>query len=894
MQRFVASGMIVVLTTTSVFSQPAFTTANVNFRSGPGTSYGTIGTIPEGAEVDLSDCDESGSWCAVEFEGQTGFSSGKYLQLAEAEDDLGWPRAFDLSDGSFIVLHEPQYSEWDSVENLEALIAAEYYRSAEAEPVFGVIGLAVKLRRTDDPDAVAMSDPTISRVDFGTLGREAVSALSVDVGDLLPTGEILVPTERVAAKLADIDEQTDVDGLTFDAPTVFISDGPSRLLMTDGEPVFAPVGGTSTAEFVVNTNWDLFRTDGTLYLRDETHWLTAAEITGPWEATQELPEALSALPDDGSWDDAKAAVPGTPYDDATPEVFYADAPAELINSDGPPVYEDVPGGDLEWMSNSESDVFRLKSSGVYYYLVSGRWFSAPSLDGPWTFATEDLPADFLAIPDDVPYYSVRASVPDTSEAKEARLRASIPEVVEVSRDMIEMPTVVYDGEPVFEPIEETDLKLAANTESQVIQVGAAYFLILDGIWFTSSSPEGPWEIAESVPEAIYEIPPSSSAYNTTYVRIYESSPMRVYYRYHPGYWWSFLAWGVLVYGTGWRYRPYYRYSRYPVYYPRPITFGSRAYYNPARGAYGRYGYGYGPYRGLAATSVFNPTNGNYARGARAWGDNGQRGFIAAGSPANKAGVVARGGNGAYGSWGSAVIRKGPEVGKISGGSTDKGRGVKWDSTKGTGFAVSGRRGNVLAGNDGSVYRKSGDEWQKWDGDGWGGVAPPERSEIRGSDRASALQDRAGGASALQDRAGGAAAAGAAAGVAAGAIQNRPAGSRPNQPAAGTNRPAAGADRPATGANRPATGNTPTRKPSNLPQVNRPSTQPAAKAPARTQQSRPQTKQRAPSNVQRDSQARQKANQRSMQKSAPRKASPQRSRPSGSRPSGGGRGGGLRR
>ncbi len=863
MQKLVSSGMIVVMTATTAFSQPAFTTANVNFRSGPGTSYGTIGTIPEGSSVDLSDCNESGSWCAVNFNGEQGFASGKYLELAEPEGDLGWPRAFELSGSGFIVLHEPQYSEWDSVETLKALIAAEYYRTAEAEPVFGVIGLAVKLRRTDDPDAVSMTDPTIFQMDFGTLGREAVTALSVDVGDLLPTGEILVPTERVAAKLADIGKQTDVSGLAFDPPAIFVASAPARLLMTDGEPVFAPVGGTSTAEFVVNTNWDLFRTEDQLFLRDETHWLAAPALEGPWTATTELPEPLSALPDDGSWDDAKAAVPGVPYDGDAPEVFYSDSPAEMIVSEGPPVFEDVPGGDLEWLSNSESDVFRLKASGVFYFLVSGRWFSAASLEGPWAFATDDLPTDFRAIPDDVPYYSVRASIPDTSEAAEARLRASIPEVVEVSRDMVEMPTVLYDGDPIFEPIEGTDLQLAANTESQVIQVEDAYFLILDGVWFTSSSPEGPWDIAESVPEAIYEIPATSSAYNTTYVRIYESSPTRVYYRYLPGYWWSFLAWGVLVYGTGWRYRSYNRYYRVPVYYPRPITYGSRAYYNPARGAFGRYGYGYGPYRGLAAASVYNPSNGNYARGAKAWGGDVQRGFIAAGSPSNKAGVVAKGGSGPYGSWGSAVVRKGPNAGKISGGSTDTGRGVKWDSTKGTGFAVSGRRGNVLAGNDGSVYRKSGDEWQKWDGDGWGNVSPPERSDIRGSDRASALQDRAG-----------------AAGAATGALKNRPAGSRPTQPA--------------TGANRPAAGNLPTTRPSTLPNASRPTTKPVNKTPARTQQSRPQTQQRAPSNVHRDSQSRQKANQRTMQKSAPRKATPQRSRPSGGRPSGGARAGGLRR
>jgi hypothetical protein len=47
---------------------------------------------------------------------------------------------------------------------------------------------------------------------------------------------------------------------------------------------------------------------------------------------------------------------------------------------------------LLWVSNTDSDVFRFGKAGNFYYLVAGRWFSAPSLNGPWTFATSQLPA----------------------------------------------------------------------------------------------------------------------------------------------------------------------------------------------------------------------------------------------------------------------------------------------------------------------------------------------------------------------------------------------------------------------------------------------------------------------------------------------------------------------
>ena len=36
--------------------------------------------------------------------------------------------------------------------------------------------------------------------------------------------------------------------------------------------------------------------------------------------------------------------------------------------------------------------------GDFYFLVAGRWFKSASLEGPWTFATPSLPADFKEIP----------------------------------------------------------------------------------------------------------------------------------------------------------------------------------------------------------------------------------------------------------------------------------------------------------------------------------------------------------------------------------------------------------------------------------------------------------------------------------------------------------------
>ncbi len=733
MNRLIGSVAIVSLVATSALSSTAVTTSNVNFRSGPTISSEKFGVLSEGTEVELLDCNDSGSWCAVALGNQNGFVSGKYLSLIEADQESAdaWPRSYDVGDGATLVLYEPQFSEWQDFETLQALIAAEFLETAESSPVFGVIGLSGLTTRDIEKREIVVSDVSVTQVDFGAFGRDEISRISLAVGKLLPTGPIEIPEERVLVSLAAQEHLVDTKGLKAEPPIVFVSEDPARLLITDGPAIYAPVRGGDALEFVVNTNWDLFRLENVHWLRDGEAWQTAEALTGPWKAVTALPSALQSLPEDGNWTDARAALPPLAYDEGAPRLIYSDDPAELLLFEGEPRLVHVEGGDLEWAENTEADLFRLKTTGTWYFLASGRWFSAPSLDGPWTFATPDLPGDFQNIPVNAPYYSVRASVPGTSEASEARLRASIPELARLEISAIEAPEVAYDGDPKFEPIEGTALQYAVNTAWQVIQVADQYFLVADGIWFVSDSPEGPWEVAREVPEQIYDIPASSPAHNVTYVYVKEDGPDYVWTGYTPGYVWTFLAWGAIVYGSGWYYPPYWGTTPGgPVYWPRPVTYGAGAYYNPARGTFGRYGYAYGPYRGIEARSAYNPRTGTYVRGAQVHGPGGSRGFVAASNPRLGARGVARGGSSVYGSWGSAAVQRGSEYARIKGGQTAAGgKGVKWDSSQGSGFVVDGRRGNVVAGRDGNVYRKVGNDWQRFDGS-WKSASAPRREDLQ--------------------------------------------------------------------------------------------------------------------------------------------------------------------
>ena len=139
-------------------------------------------------------------------------------------------------------------------------------------------------------------------------------------------------------------------------------------------------------------------------LHAQTGWNETPQIKALYEAAKKegrvtvwgthrrevdwIPASFAKLPAEENWKDVKANLPGKPVAaSAVPKVFVSYQPAELILLTGEPTYSAVTGTQLFWVSNTESDVFRMGKTGTVYYLVTGRWFSAADFTGPWTFAT---------------------------------------------------------------------------------------------------------------------------------------------------------------------------------------------------------------------------------------------------------------------------------------------------------------------------------------------------------------------------------------------------------------------------------------------------------------------------------------------------------------------------
>jgi uncharacterized protein YraI len=67
--------------TGTAFAAEAYTATDLNVRTGPGTEFDRIGTLPADSGVDVIDCADG--WCLVRGRGLRGWVSANYLARGE-------------------------------------------------------------------------------------------------------------------------------------------------------------------------------------------------------------------------------------------------------------------------------------------------------------------------------------------------------------------------------------------------------------------------------------------------------------------------------------------------------------------------------------------------------------------------------------------------------------------------------------------------------------------------------------------------------------------------------------------------------------------------------------------------------------------------------------------
>jgi len=660
-----------------------------------------------------------------------------------AAKDPGWPRIY--TDGkATLAVHQPQVDDWKDFRVLEARAAFELLPDKNAKKLLAAVHFEAKTDTDIQNRTVVLGEINITRFNVPGLDEAKTKEMEALAVKLLPKKSDAIALDRVLAYL----DSSRVAGrevkINTEPPPIMVSTKPAILVMIDGQPLLGPISGTKLT-YIVNTNWDLIKDagkGGDYYLLDEGLWLTAEGLEGPWKTASKLPKELTSVPADENWADVRKALPLDKENKSKPApwVYVVNKPSELILLQGEPKFAPIPGTELSEVTNTRSLLFYHNGNKTYYFLASGRWFKNQQLRGNWEYTSGSLPIDFKKIPPNHPKAKVLASVPGTDQAQDAVLLASIPQVAVINRKQAAAEAkVTYIGQPEFKPIEGTTLQYAVNTPSDVIKVENKFYLCQEGVWFVGDSANGPWAVADMVPQEIYKIPPESPKQNVTYVYVTAADNDTVTTAQTAGYLGMTIGVGisVAVWGTGYYYPPYYYWGPmypYPVYWGYPYySYGAAAWYNPATGFYGRGAVAYGPYGGFGSAAAYNPATGTYARRTAAYGP--YQAGMATSFYNPRTGAWGGGYRYAnpYQGWGQGAVAKGDkwarggyyydDRGAIGGIRTSEG-GKLVAAGNGENRGMIGRTsdGDLYVGKNGDIYRRdSSGNWQQRNDGGWNNV-----------------------------------------------------------------------------------------------------------------------------------------------------------------------------
>jgi hypothetical protein len=528
---------------------------------------------------------------------------------AGAQSD--WPREIALPSGGKIVIYQPQPERLDG-NKLSARAAVSVRRKAGDEPAFGAVFVDAVLATDKTNRTATLESLTVRNAKFADASEGDMARLKTLLEREIPKWELEISLDQLLTALEKTTGTT-ADEFNNDPPDILYTDNPSTLVLLDGDPVVKPDGDLGL-DRVMNTPYLLVKEGAAYYLYGGTHWYTSPAVLTGWQPLAKLPAKIKQLDaqlkkqqkEEQGRGQAEQNAPDAPKGPTA--IVVRTRPTELIQTNGEAQYASVEGTTLLYVTNTTNEVFKDINTQKTYVLLSGRWYEAPSLTGPWRYVAADkLPADFAKIPEGSEKDVVLANVAGTPAAEEAVLDGQIPQTAKVDRNTA-TATVRYDGQPRFESIPQTDLERAVNTASTVMRSGSnkKYYCVENGVWFESAQAEGPWRVCTERPAQVDRIPPNDPAYNTKYVYIYDTTPTYVYVGYTPGYMGCYVAGPTVIYGTGYFYRPWYG----AVYYPRPVTWGYGMCYNPWTGFSMTIGFGGGFF--------FYSSRGYYGGGYGGW------------------------------------------------------------------------------------------------------------------------------------------------------------------------------------------------------------------------------------------------------------------------------------
>ena len=543
--------------------------------------------------------------------------------ISTMQAQTSWPQKLYSSDGTKITIYQPQ-SEDLKGNTLTGRAALSVVNATGTDPVFGVCwfkaGLSNSNNKVADLTSMEVTELKIP---------DSIHNFQTDL--IIRAIQSELPRKNIQFDVADLntavkqEQKNNNPSLNNNAPNIIYRTKPSTLVVLDGEPNFEQDTRFNMAR-IINTPSLIVRNpqDNLLYFYGGGLWYAAAEIKDRWTFVKYLPAPIQKV-DDVIHQEAKKgdnAEDNNVNKATTPsDIIVSTSPAELIQTEGDVTYQSIEETNLLYADNSLDDIFKEINSQQNYILVSGRWYRANSLYGPWAYVpANQLPGDFASIPEGSEKDGVLTHVAGTDAANEAVMNAQIPQTAKVNRRTTTC-NVTYEGEPSFTPINGTSLMVAENSNITVLKSNHKYYAVDNGIWFVSRTAEGPWAVSTERPYDVDNIPADNIAYSSRYVYVYEADDDYVWTGYTPGYTGCYIYGPTVVWGTGWYYSPWYHHH----YFSRPYTWGFGMHYNPWNG----WGFSYNMWPSIGwgwygnswyGGSWFGPRY--YRPGFNRWGYNG--------------------------------------------------------------------------------------------------------------------------------------------------------------------------------------------------------------------------------------------------------------------------------
>ena len=283
-----------------------------------------------------------------------GVAAAGPMSFAQEEEE-GWPRELETTVGR-IIMYQPQLETFTG-DSLKARAAVSVTPTGKSEPVFGTVWIEGRCLTDRDTREVTLTSVKVPQIRFPDAKKEDEQRLATFFEGQIPKWDVTMSLDRLLAML-DLAERERVasEGFNNDPPKIVVLNTPTVLVSIDGEPRMQKIEKTSY-EHVANTAFVIIHDPKSknYYLSAGADtWYAAKAVEGPWSVTKSVPKEIAALVKEEEPEEPPEGAdegPTTP-----PAILVSTVPTELIVTDGKPEYSPMPGGELLYVKNTESDI----------------------------------------------------------------------------------------------------------------------------------------------------------------------------------------------------------------------------------------------------------------------------------------------------------------------------------------------------------------------------------------------------------------------------------------------------------------------------------------------------------------------------------------------------------